>query len=653
MGARAARGSGATGRPRPKNADRDDRHHQRQDRRALGRARDQIAGRRHQPDAEQDRQRAERPTAPASRQRGARASPSSARRACRSRGRSGRRGRRRLPVDQAHHSVGVADELGSVRDQRASCARSQSLARRRRRPPRCAGRDPRSARRGSRAARRAGTRARARSAAARPATATAARRRRGSRSRRAARVMNSSAPASAAASRTRRVRGVRIAERGCSPRPCRAAASDAGAPTRCSRRQASMSQVERSTPADGDPPASGSSSPSSSAATVLLPAPLSPTSATVSPGASSRSKPVEHQPRARGVGERHALEPDGCVRRARRQPGPPGRHRAGASSSANIRSATASPSALAWYSAPSRRNGRYSSGASTSTVSPAWRPRPPPTSRTPAATATSATPSVAASSSTDPDRKLTRSVSIVVAGSARRPAPSAAPCALGAAEGAQRRQAPDDVEEVGREPPQRLPALARALLGVAADQPHEHRHERQREQHDQRRLPVDHRDPGDDQERHDRGEHDLRQVAREVALERLDPLYRDGRDLGAAGAVGARSAASAAAWRRAPGEARRGRSRRRGGRRSPSPTRTPPRHANASTSSAKSSHRRCSGTPSNARATIRASRRRLDQHRQRGARSRARCRPRAAAAPTSCGGAGAGPGRARASWTAV
>ena len=49
------------------------------------------------------------------------------------------------------------------------------------------------------------------------------------------------------------------------------------------------------------------------------------------------------------------------------------------------------------------------------TVSPVWRPRSPLTRRTPAVTATSATPSVAASSSTEPDRKLTRSVAIVVA----------------------------------------------------------------------------------------------------------------------------------------------------------------------------------------------------------------------------------------------
>ena len=54
---------------------------------------------------------------------------------------------------------------------------------------------------------------------------------------------------------------------------------------------------------------------------------------------------------------------------------------------------------------------------------------------------------------------------------------------LAAVERAQRRQPAHDVEEVRGEQPQRLPALARAALGRAADQPHEQRHERQRQQH--------------------------------------------------------------------------------------------------------------------------------------------------------------------------
>ena len=75
-------------------------------------------------------------------------------------------------------------------------------------------------------------------------------------------------------------------------------------------------------------------------------------------------QPVEHGLRARRIGEGDPLEPDGA-RAGLGASRAPAAGTAGASSSANIRSATASPSALAWYSAPRRRNGRYSSGAST------------------------------------------------------------------------------------------------------------------------------------------------------------------------------------------------------------------------------------------------------------------------------------------------
>ena len=114
------------------------------------------------------------------------------------------------------------------------------------------------------------------------------------------------------------------------------------------------------------------------------------------------------------------------------------------------------------------------------------RPRgraPPSTSRTPTVTATSATPSVAASSSTEPERKRDPERAHRRAAVALADLVDAGRLRPAAVERAQRRQAAHDVEEVRREEPQREPALARALLGVAADQPHEHRHERQRQQH--------------------------------------------------------------------------------------------------------------------------------------------------------------------------
>ena len=264
--------------------------------RALGGAGDQIPGRRHQPRPEDDRQRAERGGERGARARRVREGEQPAQ----GRGHAAHRagagdGRAGL---EPHDAVGVRDDLGAVGDEQHGPPGAQPLdgaadvlhARR--------DRDRPSARRGRRAARRPGTRAPGRSAGARPATAAARRRRRASRSRRAAR---------------RRRRRRRRARRRRAPR-----ASDAGRPSRMlsatlprtsagcwgtqatSARQSSARQPARSTPPTVTRPAVGSRNPSSSAATVLLPAPLSPTSATVSPGASSRSSPSRTRPARAG-----------------------------------------------------------------------------------------------------------------------------------------------------------------------------------------------------------------------------------------------------------------------------------------------------------------------------------------------------------------
>ena len=108
---------------------------------------------------------------------------------------------------------------------------------------------------------------------------------------------------------------------------------------------------------------------------------------------------------------------------------------------------------------------------------------------------------------------------------------------LASVEGAQRRQAAHDVEEVRREQRQRLPALPRVPGRGAADQPHEDRDERQREQHDPGRERVDRGDEHEHGDRDDGCEEDLRQVTGERGLERVDAVHRGRRDLGALGAV--------------------------------------------------------------------------------------------------------------------
>ena len=77
----------------------------------------------------------------------------------------------------------------------------------------------------------------------------------------------------------------------------------------------------------------------------------------------------------------------------------------------------------------------------------------------------------------------------------------------------------------------------RPPLGVAADEPHEDRHEREREQHDAGRDGVDRGDEREHGDRHDERQHELRQVAGERRLERVHAADGGGRELGALGAV--------------------------------------------------------------------------------------------------------------------
>ena len=91
---------------------------------------------------------------------------------------------------------------------------------------------------------------------------------------------------------------------------------------------------------------------------MLLPPPLGPTSATVSPGRELEVDRVEHGPVRGRVRERDALEPHGRVARARRRDAAGADGRRARSTRSSSRSATARPSALAWYCAARFRSGR-------------------------------------------------------------------------------------------------------------------------------------------------------------------------------------------------------------------------------------------------------------------------------------------------------
>ena len=309
-----------------------------EDRRLLGGARDEVAGGRHQPDAEADRERAEqdRQRDPPPRHR-------------RRRPRAGARcvmppphAVHRRPLDRTTRSAALRAPGRARRAAPSAPARSRidglghRLGARR---VEIGGRLVEDAR----AARRGGTRARARCAGAGRPRAAGRRRRRPSRTRPAARARSASAPAarpprgrpsSAAAGSPRRMLSATVPRKsvGC-----------CGTQAICAR-HAAGSQSARSTPPAVTRPAVGSARSRSSDASVLLPPPLGPTSATDSPGSSSRSTPSSTTAaRARGIRERHRFEPYGGLARARRDRRPPGGRRLRSSTRSSSRSADRAP----------------------------------------------------------------------------------------------------------------------------------------------------------------------------------------------------------------------------------------------------------------------------------------------------------------------
>ncbi len=173
-------------------------------------------------------------------------------------------------------------------------------------------------------------------------------------------------------------------------------------------RHCSRSASARSTPPARTRPSLGRTKPRSTFSSVDLPAPLGPTSATVSPGSTVNDTS-------------DTASPDRSAKRTvtpskDRGPVDTGAEPAcgtGVSSTEKISSAAASPSAAAWYWAPTWRSGRYASGASTRMTRPMYRSMSPWTSLMPIVTATRATESVASSSSAKEEMNAIRRVRMV------------------------------------------------------------------------------------------------------------------------------------------------------------------------------------------------------------------------------------------------
>ena len=96
---------------------------------------------------------------------------------------------------------------------------------------------------------------------------------------------------------------------------------------------------------------------------------------------------------------------------------------------------------------------------------------------------------------------------------------------VGPTEQAQRDQADEHVVEVAGEPLERRPLAVGAVLGVLADEDHEHRDQRDGQRQDQRRQRVGDQDPGPGDERHDHGEAQRRQVGADPRVERVDATW--------------------------------------------------------------------------------------------------------------------------------
>ena len=587
-----------------------DRRGQREDGRTFGGARDQIAGGGHQRDAEDDRQRPERRR---DRDPGDAEIPDSAsrRRRTPSRDRLHERPRRR-PLSSRTTRSAAGGELWAVGDQQDACGWRRQLI------DRVARRSRRSS--GSRFA--VGSSRTTNGASRRNARASAIRwvcpaesGRPPSPTKRLVAVRQRRDELVGAGERAPRARTQRRRLPG-SPRRMFSATVPRSSVGRCGtqascRRQASGSHAATSTPSAVTRPSPASARRSSREAIVLFPAPLGPTSATVSPARELEVDASSAGRCAAGIAERRPARagsspsagPGRGAAPARRRPArldeveqPSGDGRAvGAGVELRRRRCGAAGRARARARARSAR--------------PA-KPRPPSTSRTPTVTATSATPSVAASSSTAPERKATRSVPIVATPVPVADGARSAPPARGPVEGAERRQPADDVGEVVREERERLPAFSRSMLGVAADEPHEDRHERKRHQHDPGGGEVDRRDEREHRDGDERGQHDLRQVAGEGRLERVDARHRERRRARRSRRRRARPDCRAAGARRGPAGAARGSARPRAGRPPRSPTRPPPARQTTAASSAsgtddrvQATRRRTSARPRSARST--------------------------------------------------
>ena len=245
----------------------------------------------------------------------------------------------------------------------------------------------------------------------------------------------------------------------------------------------------RSTPSQRTAPASGSSRRSSSAASVLLPSPLAPTSATSSPGSMRRCSAVEHGLAAARVGDAHVLQLD----RAGAHVGRRERARGGAHGRRGVEHGEQAPGGLQAVGArvevlADHADGQVQLGREQQHGQPDGE-RDVPVDRAAPRRSRRRAPSRASRAARARARRGRRSAASPSSGAGRRrrPSVSVCTCARVAVVGAQRLEPADDVEEVRAEERERLPALLRGALRREPDEDHEQRDQRDRDEQDQAR----------------------------------------------------------------------------------------------------------------------------------------------------------------------
>ena len=224
---------------------------------------------------------------------------------------------------------------------------------------------------------------------------------------------------------------------------------------------------------------------------------------------------------AAGVVDRQVRHDEGGDRdRSRNRGGPARARRSGDASRERCPQhvedarAAACPSVLAWNSAPARRRAMNTSGATSRTAMAVWRPSSPQSSRRPSTMATSPTPRPAMRSMESDRGRRGAGCAWWRRGRLRSPPPPRGATVRLAAEGAQGRQALDELEEPAGERPEAPPLPLGAPRRLATEEDHGHGHRDDQRHHDGEGQQVLGRHPRQQEERDDTRSRRLGEVAR-------------------------------------------------------------------------------------------------------------------------------------------